>query len=694
MRRYEYVKFAVLVITFLLVALSDSTNLRAAKSRKLPEMVCTTKESAFQKRRLTNEIGTSNSINSIMEREQGKHLDVGNDINYGSSFWLRNACHKGFVVVKEQSKVLAQHEGLNEHNDEVELIKESCIDYRAKLSDQVKTRLYSPSARRYICFNQRGKIRTMRRQRAERLGNLCAFYENVVSDPIMTTTGGQPDAALYVTFQSAYNKKWYLGFGPNPLRKRRSRKGSKKGKNSNFHRGVVYTRDGYKATLPRKMVRKQKKNRNLPAHIKTDRCDFRFHTGRYSPQDVEEEWKGLFQHLLQNAESNSASGFNDQKRKITKTANKVYKILSHKNKTKQISKFRTNPNYVASKSEKLSLKSYDEKTSSWKKNVQRTSVHNLEKEVKAQKIDVMNITTTLIETNNSHTNMSNKPPHEKFDSQRSASVANLIVDEMSLSNGVLIPSTSSLVIQYSPKYGDGFSNTSKLLNDDIISNNSHLNPEFNSQKHSDIIPTSFGSNYATVPVSSSHSSKKLLHSSSQNPRNIKISKNIQPVASSRLGNKDGVSIDGMKYKQTAETSAMDPFSSSLKESPMSANNEQSTIPALQTISDEVTANPSFLRRTKESMTRRKKLLERINSLKKQKSVKNNPFRSKKQLKGGPKSIKARLRQRRLRLKYLRQHERPVTSYLYMHNIPRKVKRRLSLPKPLSQQARTKLTVNK
>ena len=111
-------KFAVLVITFLLVALSDSTNLRAARSRKLPKMVCTTKESTFQKRRLTNEIGTSNSINSIMEREKGNTLDFDNDINYGSSFWLRNACHQGFVVVKEQSKVLAQHEGLNEHNDE------------------------------------------------------------------------------------------------------------------------------------------------------------------------------------------------------------------------------------------------------------------------------------------------------------------------------------------------------------------------------------------------------------------------------------------------------------------------------------------------------------------------------------------------------------------------------------------------
>ena len=112
----RYVKFAVLVITFLLVALSDSTNLRATRSRKLPKMVCTTQESTFQKRRLTNEIGTSKSENRNMERSEIKSIDT--EINYGSSFWLRNACHKGFVVVKEQSKVLAQHEGLSEHDNE------------------------------------------------------------------------------------------------------------------------------------------------------------------------------------------------------------------------------------------------------------------------------------------------------------------------------------------------------------------------------------------------------------------------------------------------------------------------------------------------------------------------------------------------------------------------------------------------
>ena len=48
------------------------------------------------------------------------HSSEENAINYDSSFWLQNACHKGFVVIKEQKKVLAQHEGLNQHDEEGE----------------------------------------------------------------------------------------------------------------------------------------------------------------------------------------------------------------------------------------------------------------------------------------------------------------------------------------------------------------------------------------------------------------------------------------------------------------------------------------------------------------------------------------------------------------------------------------------
>ena len=82
-------------------------------------MVCKAKQSTFEKRRLTNSLGTLNSIVNNID-ESLENLGLANSINYDSSFWLRNACHKGFVVIKEQKKVLAQHEGLNQHDEEGE----------------------------------------------------------------------------------------------------------------------------------------------------------------------------------------------------------------------------------------------------------------------------------------------------------------------------------------------------------------------------------------------------------------------------------------------------------------------------------------------------------------------------------------------------------------------------------------------
>ena len=89
-------------------------------------MVCTTRENAFQRRRITNELITSNTAENIMSRE-GRSYEFKNrhsqnsKINFESSFWLRNACHNGFVVIKEPKqpkRVLAQHEGINQHDAE------------------------------------------------------------------------------------------------------------------------------------------------------------------------------------------------------------------------------------------------------------------------------------------------------------------------------------------------------------------------------------------------------------------------------------------------------------------------------------------------------------------------------------------------------------------------------------------------
>lgn len=90
-----------------------------------------------------------------------------------------------------------------------------------------------------------------------------------------------------------------------------------------------------------------------------------------------------------------------------------------------------------------------------------------------------------------------------------------------------------------------------------------------------------------------------------------------------------------------------------------------------------------LQSSHQKFRRRQQLLKRIQSLKHQTGVlslssqKHSIHYKNKHLKslGGSKAIKERLRQRRLRMKYFRHHERPVTSYLYMHNLPRKAKRK-------------------
>ena len=108
------------MITFYLVAFSSSTQARIHRSRKPPKMVCTSRENAFQRRRITNELITSNTADNILSRE-GRSYESDNQINFESSFWLRNACHNGFVVIKEPKqpkRVLAQHEGINQHDKE------------------------------------------------------------------------------------------------------------------------------------------------------------------------------------------------------------------------------------------------------------------------------------------------------------------------------------------------------------------------------------------------------------------------------------------------------------------------------------------------------------------------------------------------------------------------------------------------
>ena len=451
----------------------------------------------------------------------------------------------------------------------------------------------------------------------------------------MTLSGGQPDAAISVTLQSAYNNKWYLGFGPNPLRKRRRNK--KKIRNSHFHRGIVYTRDGNEATLTRKMAHNPKKNRNLPAQVKTDRCDFRFYTGRYTPHNVEKEWKGLFEHMLENIEYKLADDLPDQKRKITKTANEISKSVFNRSNRKFTSKFRTKP-FSPSKFKKS----------------QSNQFHKNARNARFGTND------SLLE------NKPTLPSHEIFNAQRFKSKMISTDDEVALSNGEVISFASSVEDEENPNHMNGFNSTSKLIQNDIIYNKSLMKQEGNSQTSLNLTTT----NAFSLANVTSLSSKNIFKPSQTSY--TKISKNNQPAAYPQLKNNIGVIAQATKDHV--------PISSKIthSETKGSSLNSASKEDFLKEKSDiPLSSKP-------QSMRRRQKLLKRIDSLKRPKSVKHSktyPVHYKKQAKDGSKLVKARLRQRRLRLKYLRQHERPVSSYLYMHNIPQKVKRRIPRQKP-------------
>lgn len=457
----------------------------------------------------------------------------------------------------------------------------------------------------------------------------------------MTLGGAQSDAALYVTLQSAYNKRWYLGFGPNPLRKIKK----KKTKNSHFHRGVVYTRDGNKATLTRKMASNPKKNRNLPALVKTDRCDFRFHTGRYTPQNIEKEYKGLFDHIsLQNIEYRTADDSTDQKNQITKTANQISEDVRNKSSSKVHSKSRKN----------VSKLRKSQSTRHYRKN--KTS----RKDIKSS----------------FHEGKLNPQSHEILSAQRIKSKVVSIDNEEALSNGVVKSSSASMENDEKQKSPNGLSTTSKLLNNDI--NNLNTNQENYSQKTSNPIPANAFSSGNSSSVSS-HGSNYTFQPS--DTRNIKISKLNQSFTTPRPSDNDGGLVSTLVDHVPI--------------SPEKSNTSEMKDSLLNSISNDnlVKENSNLPLLTKpQSMIRRQKLLRRINSLKRPKSVtdsKTYPFNYKKHSIGASKSVKSRLRQRRLRLKYLRQHERPVNSYLYMHNIPRKLKRRIPRQKPtISPQTRT------
>lgn len=183
------------------------------------------------------------------------------------SIWLMNQCHHGYVAVLPDRRVVSLD--ANEPNNKlVEFSRESCRSPNSGPWDPIKTRLFSKSQQRYLCFNRRGRLRSVTPRRAELMGDYCAFYDRAGASPRHLKHAHPNPPTSYITLQSAQNPKWYMGFGPNTKRARRNL-------GLNFYRGNI------PISLPRKMKRGR-----VHRHFQK-KCDFRFVLGIFNPMTAE-----------------------------------------------------------------------------------------------------------------------------------------------------------------------------------------------------------------------------------------------------------------------------------------------------------------------------------------------------------------------------------------------------------------------
>lgn len=218
------------------------------------------------------------------------------------SHWIRNTCFGGFVTVvsdgsgRHRSRAVARLEGISKYDTEAAFVKETCYDVDAgPLSSEVITRLYHAKSRRYICFNKKGKIRTVTRRRAEKMGAQCMFREHYAVE----SKGKQT-----VQYVSLHRPEWLLGFNG---RKRRLEQ---------------TTPEGDKIALARSF--------SSGKRVTEDRCDFLFSTGEYTERDVRDDWGGLFDLIENHVEVEE-----DEEDITTRTASRSGGLGSSGGKTKK-----------------------------------------------------------------------------------------------------------------------------------------------------------------------------------------------------------------------------------------------------------------------------------------------------------------------------------------------------------------------
>jgi len=165
-----------------------------------------------------------------------------------SSFAVTNKCSRAFLTVS-RNQAFVQREGLNSNHPDVELLKEVCTGPDPLGPTLVRFR--HAASNRYICFNNRGRVKTVEASKVVRKGRLCMFSEERVDE-------------AFHRLGSAAHPSWYLGFN-----RRRLRPGT--------------------PTLPAHPARRA----NM---VNRNKCEAHFHTARLPPRQPA-VYSGLLQVL-------------------------------------------------------------------------------------------------------------------------------------------------------------------------------------------------------------------------------------------------------------------------------------------------------------------------------------------------------------------------------------------------------------
>ncbi|XP_059083249.1 uncharacterized protein LOC131880597 isoform X2 [Tigriopus californicus] len=235
--------------------------------------------------------------------------ETSSNLFHREEFWIRNKCHNGFLSVLEnetKARVVAYSSGnFSQHHSAVKVIKETFKCPGDRFQGPVQTRIYHPKSNKYVCFNRRGRVRAVSKARANRMGQLCSFYEISV-DVDSFGNGDLPMPSSFSSSSSFSSFSSWLSTSPTSVRHRFVQYQSVYGRQKRsevwllgFHKSLSRAkklRNGDVIYLPKSMLKKRRGSL-IQRNIREDSCAFMFATGKYSTAAAKKAFSGLYDRV-------------------------------------------------------------------------------------------------------------------------------------------------------------------------------------------------------------------------------------------------------------------------------------------------------------------------------------------------------------------------------------------------------------